>query len=282
MKNKLLNILVIFGPLLFGCAETTDSQKPIEPAASGAQKFELRIPLQPIEELEIYSVPMFDSERMHVQIDATIHLAIGPGYPDKVTAKLPEELWTPCGSIQAEISKESMSGDSSHFSTTLHDQSIEILVLGEGSTTLEVRGVLQARADSTCGIMTGEIVQFTMQLQIQSHEVHGVVLGRPSHCRGAEFLFTAVSSSLGSGHIYDHFAPTLLDENGEPIHVQNARPNAQADVTLRGDLGIVENDEIALGEWVSPPNATVIDVEFEVGPATHILNRTGIVGDSFK
>ncbi|MEM6995581.1 MAG: hypothetical protein AAF721_34035, partial [Myxococcota bacterium] len=227
---------------------------------------EITIPMRPRASGELYAVPTLDDDGgPRMRLDASLTLAVADGYPAEFTAALPERWVATCGPGVGAIRLASPSITGDAVSVIQADPAT--LVLADyrpgASTRIVADGELTLDEDS-CGYPSGTTVAVEFTLSVTTRAIGGSRIEPPC----AEPVIIATSARYGAVELGQSawFSAHLLDVDDEPLFVDNAEPDAQVDVHVRGALDAGHAAPDHLGVWVAPSRAGVVEITPLGGP----------------
>lgn len=246
--SGLVALAALVAPL--GCSEPASS----EPAIVD----EIVIPVQPRSELPILGTATLlgSGEQAQVSMQAELVLAVGEGYPDALTAFVPEwSLVADCGYVLGQTVLHDATGSTDAIAARIEEGGLALSVHDAGQTVLSIAGEVVANGLGGCPVADGQRVPLTLALSVRVVRPAGTRFERAEACGDAPKL---APSSV------PEIAMVLLDEHGQPFEAANALPEGQAAVRLRGAFEAARSDYVppTLGSWT-----TTVVGEVELVPA---------------
>ncbi|MEM6995580.1 MAG: hypothetical protein AAF721_34030 [Myxococcota bacterium] len=227
---------------------------------------EITIPMRPRATGELYAVPTIgDDGGPRMQFDASLTLAVADGYPTEFTAALPEQWWATCGlGVGAiRLSPASVTGDA----VSVNQPDPTTVVLAEyraGATThIVADGELTLDGES-CGYPSGTTVAVDFTLSVSTRAIGGSRIEPP--CAGPVVIATSSRYGAVDRGPWAWFSAHLLDVDEAPLYVDNAEPDAQVDVVLRGSFDAGHAAPAHIGAWVAPSRAGLVEITPTGGP----------------
>lgn len=257
---------------------------------------EIVIPMRPVEANELHGgVPEIveTAEGPRLTMDAFTTLALGDRYPSEFTATLSASRRATCGPIEGPVTLTQLTSaedgpgsdadavtvaldGSAAISFTTHSPGRHVLV-GEGTITL---------TEEACGHPAGTTLPFDLALTTIVIPASAARIKQP--CSPGDLGNVEVApSSHGSSVAFSRwFSPTLVDETGESVVVDNADPDAQVTVRMYGTFDAGHASPASLSEWVTPSRVGVVDIVPDFGEQTVVdvveLSRVTAVSIEFQ
>ncbi|MBL4689112.1 MAG: hypothetical protein JKY37_31255 [Nannocystaceae bacterium] len=296
--------LLAAGTLAQGCADDVpaehdedamDSSGGGDDRAEGGPPVEqIVIPMRPVESNELHGgVPAIveTAEGPRLTMDAFTTLALGDRYPSEFTATLSASRRATCGPIEGPVTLTRLTSvedgpgsdavtvaldGSAAISFTTHSPGRHVLV-GEGTVTL---------TEDACGHPAGTTLPFDLGLTTVVIPANAARIKQPCSSGDSGSVEVAPSSHVSSLAFSRWFSPTLVDETGESVVVDNADPDAQVTVRMYGTFDAGHASPASLSEWITPSRVGVVDIVPDFGEPTVVdvveLSRVTAVSIEFQ
>lgn len=264
-----------------------DSEPPVE---------QIVIPMQPVQSAELHGgVPevIETATGPRLTMDARVNLAQGDGYPSDFTATFASPLWANCGRLKGPVTLTQLTGvgdapgsdepavsvaldGSDAIAFSAHSPGHRVLV-GEGTVAL---------TDDVCGLSAGTTLPFDLELTVTVIAANAARIQLPCDSEGSGNIEVAPASHSSALSWSGWFSPTLVDETGTSIVVDNAERDAQVTVRLYGMFDPAHASPRRLSEWITPSRTGAVDIVPAFGDTTTVdvvpLSRITSVGIEFQ
>jgi hypothetical protein len=229
--------------------------------SSASDPVEVVLPMQPVSEGRLTGVVEVSGAAgaPTLALDTSLTFAIGPEYPSTFTASMPTQLYAPCGMLEGTSTWREISGSSDAIQATLDDTArLQLEVRGPGSADIVLAGELVLQEPTGCDLPIETPLPFELRVASRAVVPSGARVEVPSRCADAIEARVATSVAL----LGEPFELALVDDAGEPVHVDNAAPGAQMEVRVRGEFApeVVEDPPATVAELAFPATAGVVEI----------------------